>query len=380
MKIIKIIALFLLPVLTFGQEFKFKVDIRLKNANPKAMAYLVQNYGWTNAKIVDSVISANGHFVFTGVRDEPERLAIVMDHQGMHKLPHFKNADTKELFLEKGTITVLGTDSLKTANIKGGKVNKDFQHYNQTVSKRVEAFQEPMHKMFNKTDNAERSSTEFQQKLVNWFDRLNAYQDSLTRIFITENPASYVSWSMLQRIAQKDFDATQNVDSFKKLSSEVKAYPSAAQVANYIQEQNTLAVGNLAPDFSQPDTLGKLVSLADFRGQYVLLDFWASWCGPCRNENPTVVKAYHKFKDKNFTVLGVSLDGASQREAWINAIHSDGLPWTQVADLKGWKNEAAQLYKVKSIPRNFLIDPTGKIVARNLRGPALEQYLAKFLN
>ncbi|WP_293942715.1 MULTISPECIES: TlpA disulfide reductase family protein [unclassified Sphingobacterium] len=380
MKIIKIIVLFLLPALTFGQEFKFKVDIKLKNANPKAVAYLVQNYGWTNAKIVDSVISANGHFIFTGVRDEPERLAIVMDHQGIHKLPHIKSADTKEIFLEKETITVLGTDSLKTANIKGGKVNNDFQHYNQTVSKRVEAFQEPMYKMFNKTDNAERSNTEFQQKLVRWFDSINAYQDSLTRIFITENPASYVSWSMLQRIARNDFDATQNVDSFKKLSSKVKAYPSAAQVANYIQEQNTLAVGNLAPDFSQPDTLGKLVRLADFRGQYVLLDFWASWCGPCRNENPTVVKAYHKFKDKNFTVLGVSLDGASQREAWINAIHSDGLPWTQVADLKGWKNEAAQLYKVKSIPRNFLIDPTGKIVARNLRGPALEQYLAKFLN
>ncbi|UXD69401.1 AhpC/TSA family protein [Sphingobacterium faecium] len=380
MKIIKIMLLLVLPVITLGQEFKFKAEIRLKNVNPTAVAYLVQNYRWTNAKIVDSAVAVNGRFTFAGVRDEPERLAIVLDHQGSHKLPVHQEADVRELFLEKGTIRLVGTDSLKTARIKGGSVNRDFQRYHLTVRKQVEAFQEPMRKMFEKADHDERSSTEFQHKLITWFDKTNAYNDSLTRLFIAANPASYVSWSLLQQVAHNDFDASHNVDSFKKLSGEVRAYPSAVQLAAYIQDQSAISVGNLAPDFTQPDTLGKLVSLADFRGKYVLLDFWASWCGPCRHENPNLVQAFHKYKNRNFTILAVSLDGASQREAWMNAIHTDGLPWTQVADLKGWKNEAAEQYKVKSIPSNFLIDPQGKIVARNLRGSALEQYLAKFLD
>ncbi|MGE8424090.1 MAG: peroxiredoxin family protein, partial [Sphingobacterium siyangense] len=258
--------------------------------------------------------------------------------------------------------------------------NRDFQNYKQTVLKKVNDFQKPMQEMFDNADESERNSSAFQSKLVQWFDKTNVYNDSLTRKFILENPDSYVSRALLQRLAFRDFDATQNVDAFKQLSSRVQNFPSALQIANYIKEQSTVSVGNFAPDFSQPDTLGHAIKLSDFRGKYLLLDFWASWCGPCRNENPTVVRAYHKYKNKNFTVLGVSLDGESQKQAWIGAIHSDSLSWTQVADLKGWKNEAAQLYKVKSIPRNFLIDPSGKIIAKNLRGNALEKYLAKYLD
>src|SRR5690606_23321862 len=127
------------------------------------------------------------------------------------------------------------------------------------------------------------------------------------------------------------------------------------------------------------DTTGKPVSLSDFRGQYVLLDFWASWCGPCRAENPNIVKAFNKYKDKNFTVLGVSLDAKEQNAAWLAAIKKDNLTWTQVSDLKGWENEVAKQYGIRAIPQNYLIDPSGKIIAKNVRGGALERTLQGIL-
>jgi thiol-disulfide isomerase/thioredoxin len=136
-------------------------------------------------------------------------------------------------------------------------------------------------------------------------------------------------------------------------------------------------VGGIAPEVNLPTPDGKMVSLLSLRGKYVLLDFWASWCGPCRAENPNVVAAYNKYKNKNFIVYSVSLD--NNRDAWMKAAKDDGMNWIHVSDLKGWESVAARAYNIESIPSNFLLDPTGKIIARDLRGDALEQQLQSIL-
>jgi peroxiredoxin len=202
-------------------------------------------------------------------------------------------------------------------------------------------------------------------------------KENVYAAFIRKNPGSPVSIYALQQYAGWDIRPEQSEPLYALLSESVRRNPSAEQLRGDIETAKKTGIGVFAMEFTQNDTLDRPVTLSAFRGRYLLVDFWASWCGPCRAENPNVVKAFRKYKDRNFHILGVSLDRPGQKEKWMKAIHDDQLEWTHVSDLKFWDNAVAKQYGIKAIPQNILLDPTGRIIAKNLRGEELDQKLAE---
>jgi peroxiredoxin len=387
MKKIFLCIIALLPALAFAQNAQpFTIKSKIGTLNAPAKAFLVYRLGAND--VTDSASISNGAFTFTGVVMTPVNASLFIDYKGIGFAKYIaqnfpdggpsKTADLLNFYIEKGTINITSADSAVKAEVTGSQTNDDNKKLKAQLKVVMSKAQGIMKEAQAATAEQKRSAA-FQNALQVKYKGIQNEQKAVLKAFITQNPNSYLSLLALTSVGGPSPDVSEVEPLYDLLSPEIKATEQARQLKNSMDQLKLTAIGSIAPDFTQNDVNGIPVRLSSFKGKYVLIDFWASWCGPCRQENPNVVRNYNKYKGKNFTVLGVSLDKPDAKAAWLAAIKNDGLTWTQVSDLKFWNNLAASLYGVQSIPQNFLIDPQGKIVAKNLRGDDLDAKLEQLL-
>jgi peroxiredoxin len=349
--------LVLSPLLSVGQKKGFVINGSLTGIADNSVVSLTDVNNPTDT-VAKALVKKNT-FVLKGNLPEP----------GLFNL-NFSSVQKKGmLFLDNSAMTISGTaGDIQQLKVVGSPSNKDFQEFQANFT--------PLFTKLNQLNE--------QAKMTGMTEDLSAQAIKVTREiqdgvdkFLKAKKGSYVSSFLLLVTAQLSDDVQLLENRYNGLADNVKQSYYGKYVKETLDNNKIGAVGTDAMEFTQNDPDGKPVSLSSFRGKYVLIDFWASWCDPCRRENPNVVNTYNKYKGRNFTVLGVSLDRA--RDPWLKAIKDDSLTWTHVSDLKYWSNQVAQLYKVQGIPKNFLIDPKGKIIARDLRGPQLAQRLDELL-
>jgi len=319
-------------------------------------------------KDMDSARVKNGTFLIKGHSSTPERCLLgIQGRQGKEFRLGF--------WLQPGELNLIGKkDSIENAVITGSPTQDESLQF-KAGQKDLDATESKLDKLYDqaraKNDRPQMDSIE------KAFDGLDKHRRAYVKDYAAAHPASYVTAYAVYTTFVYNPQASELRPLYKELDPVIQSSYFGRQVKASLDAAELTEIGQPAPAFVQNDPSGKPISLASFKGKYVLLDFWASWCGPCRAENPNVVAAYQKYSPKGFTILGISLD--NNKDKWLAAVKKDQLAWTQVSDLQGWQNKVADLYGVKGIPMNYLLDKEGKIIAKGLRGEDLEKKLDELM-
>ena len=322
------------------------------------MAYLTHEYDYKDH--IDSAIIKDGRFILRGRLPEP--LLCTLRVTGSPQIRIF--------FVENTTMQVTGTvTKLFDARISGGIEQDIWNGFNKVQREVIGAKVMEVRKRPRDSSEHKLSPKDLAE--------IDVVKDSVMRSFVTTHTNSVATARIIYEMYIMYPDYPRAGALYALLNDKIKNCNYARRIHQNINATDKTVIGAMAPGFTLPDTTGKMITLADYKGKYVLVDFWASWCGPCRKENPYLVKAYHRFQAKGFEIISISIDAS--KASWCQAIQTDGLPWIHVSDGKAGQGPVPDAYGVKSIPKNVLVDKTGKIIARNLRGEELEKKLEQIM-
>lgn len=356
-----------------AQDTKFTLRVKMQKPTVGYMAFLQYHTG-PETESVDSAAYINGAFEIKGTTFRPQRAYLYLAPQNKGFVKYSVTLWRIPVYLEKGKILVSGKDGVKGARLSGTPLNNVLQGYADVVDKftpRLESLRTEYGKASLKKD------TLTLRKLSAGFALVEKETKKAEEDYFLGHLNSPVSFEWLKSSFILAKNKSKVEELFGKLGSDLKESESGSAFKKLLDATQSVELGQPAPDFSAKNVKDEDVLLSSFKGKYVLLDFWASWCSPCREENPNLVKAFNAYKSKNFTVVGYTMD--SNKKSWENAIVKDNLNWAQLSGfgLKG--NLAPKLYGITAIPNNFLIDPSGKIIGINLRGEELQEELARLL-
>jgi thiol-disulfide isomerase/thioredoxin len=369
-----IAILFLLPAGMCMAQDKFEISGNLSGiGSDKKVILSYKNSEGKDAK--DSAEVKNGKFVLNGTTAFGNKAYLALVPVKKDTSTRRRGEDYREFYLEKGKYKVIGDGDISKANITGTAAQSDFLLWTSKSQALLAQFKE-ITQRFMKVYYAKVKDTVAIQKIQAEAKPVHAKIEAALDSFIFSHPDSYVALDLIATEKTAVIDPQIFEAYYKPLSKRVLSSFSGQRLTAKYDKAKQIAIGKTV-DFTQTDDKGNEFKLSSLKGKYVLVDFWASWCGPCRAENPHLLKAYNQLKDKKFEVVGVSLD--ETKAAWLNAVKQDGMPWIQVSDLKGFKSDLAVKYGISAIPQNFLINPEGVIIAKDLRGEDVNKKIAVFV-